>query len=896
VNELPGSNAFLGELDVKLNIRKAALHASSALIATAALVPAASAHTDSLGFIVSNGSGAGLFNVNIFYGSWHYGTGAPEGALDLTNTDTNTLVGTNPFQLLAGFDGVPDGTLPDGLVAGVNYFFPDGMGGLTADPSGHYIYAFQYTTFLDLVAGSYTFGYNAGSSLSANWAPSDPMINAGTFIIGADGQLVIIGAGPPTIDTSRTVFTSDEFASGGDLTFDGGTLQIAAGAQNLTNNFTVNTDGGVIDANLMDSTFDGAFTGDGIVTIVGNGVVTLTGANTHGGFVVNHAGLSIGSDDALGGDGAALTLNHGELIVTDNLTIERDIVIDGAHGSEIVVGDDLTMTMNGALSGTACLYKRGLGELDLRANGSNAIGACVEEGEMAFNSIFTGNVWVDPGAFMSGSGQIVGNVEVSGTLSPGNSPGQLVVAGSVTQLPGSTLLVDIDGLTVGNGAGHYDTLVLTGAGSIYTADGELAPILRGITAPANNTFTPSLGDTFTIVTAQGGVTGAFDTLTQPLAGLAAGTQFDVIYGTHTIILAVTASDYSLLTGGLINARSAAAALQGVRPALNTGTGDVGALFNGLAGYDADELAVVFQQIAGDIHATGIEAAHRNSRIGRDAILARLGDDDRSRQVWGEIVGSDAEIGRDRYANGFDYQTGGLIVGADVPIGNWIVGGAIAYVEGDARGDGRAELQSYQAAAYARWSNGEYFANTTIAYSIDRYDIQRSVTLSTGVEALTSSPDGDTIAVDLEFGRTVQAWGADIDFLAGVSWDQVERDAINETGDASVALSFGHEEDEAARFRLGARYARDMQAMGMSVRPYAQAFVVRASNDGADALASLHGAEFEIASADPGQTSLETGLGFTASLNERMELFAHYRGDFADNQTEHGARLGARLAW
>ncbi|MBC7770460.1 MAG: hypothetical protein H7124_16895, partial [Phycisphaerales bacterium] len=542
---------------MRFNFRKTALNASTALIATLALTSNASAHTDALGFVISDGSGEGLFNVNIFYGSWHYGTGGAEGSLDLTNTDTSTLVGTNPFQLLPGFDGVPDGTLPPGLVAGVNYFFPDGNGALTGDPNGHYIYAFQYVTFLDLIAGAYGFGYNTGSSFTVNWMPSDPMINAGAFIIDGEGELVIIGAGPPTIDTSRTLFTSDEFSAALDATFDGGTLQIVLGAETMAPNFTVNALGGFIDTNLLDPTFDGIFSGDGVITVVGNGIAALTGVNTHGGFVVNHAGIAAGDDAALGAAGALLTLDHGSFTATGDMTIERDIALIGSHGSSFIVGDELTLTLNGAISGAACLYKRGLGMLDLRADGANAIGACVEQGEMAFNSTFTGDVWVDLGASMSGAGQIVGDVEVSGTLSPGNSPGILVVAGSVTQLPGSTLLIEIDGPTSGNGAGFFDFLSLTGVSSIYTAAGELAPILRGISAPAGNAYTPNVGDVFEIVSAQGGVVGAFDTVTQPTDGLPDGARFDVIYGANSIRLAVTAADYSLLTGGRGNARSAA---------------------------------------------------------------------------------------------------------------------------------------------------------------------------------------------------------------------------------------------------------------------------------------------------------------------------------------------------
>jgi uncharacterized protein with beta-barrel porin domain len=885
---------------VTLNFRKLALQASAALATAFALAPNASAHTDSLGFVIGNGSGAGLFNVDIFYGSWHSSTPGPEGSLDLTLTNTSTLIGTNPFQLYPGFNGVSDGTLPPGLVAGVNYFFPDYTGGLTGDANGHSIYAFQFVTFTDLIAGSYLFGYNAGSSFTANWQPSDGMINAGTFTINANGQIVIVGAAANTIDTSQSLFTSDIYSSG-QGTFDGGTLQMVGAASVLPTNFTVNALNGTIDTNLINGQIDGNFDGVGIINVVGNGFLTVTGANTHGGFLVNHAAIAAGGDSALGASSAALTLNHGTFTPTQTMTIDRDVLISSNYGGAFDVGDDITLTLNGDVSGDGCLYKRGLGSLFLQADASNSIGACVEAGLMAFNSTFTGNVWVDPGAVMQGSGAIVGDVEVGGTLSPGNSPGQLIVAGAVTQLPGSTLLIDIDGLSVGNGAGNYDTLILTGPSGVYTADGELAPILRGITAPANNTFTPSLGDSFTIVTAAGGVTGAFDTLTQPASGLADGTRFDVFYHLNTIVLVVTAEDYGATIAGLgrLNAQNAAAALQAVRPDANTNTGGLGALVDeGLVGLDANELAIAFQQIAGEIHATSIAAAHRNSRAGRDVILARLAERAPGRKAWGEVLGAVAEVGDDIYASAYDYHNGGLIVGVDAPIGaHWIAGGALSFVEASARGTGRATIQSYQASLYARWTSGEIFAHATASYGVDRYDIDRSVGLAGGAVALNTSPSGETGSVDLELGRKFMALEGVLEVLGGASWENVMRGALAENGDDAVALSFGGESDEALRLRVGGRYSRDFVSSFGTLRPYIQAHIIHYAEGATTTLSpSLHGASFESSSADIGDTGLQGGFGLTTERSSGLELYAHYRGEASDNLTEHSARIGARLSW
>lgn len=68
------------------------------------------------------------------------------------------------------------------------------------------------------------------------------------------------------------------------------------------------------------------------------------------------------------------------------------------------------------------------------------------------------------GTFMAGS--ITGNLtNTGGTLSPGNSPGMLAVAGSYTQLSGATLMMELGGLTRGDeyvgASALYDSLLVS---------------------------------------------------------------------------------------------------------------------------------------------------------------------------------------------------------------------------------------------------------------------------------------------------------------------------------------------------------------------------------------------------------------------------------------------------
>src|SRR5690606_26377492 len=118
-----------------------------------------------------------------------------------------------------------------------------------------------------------------------------------------------------------------------------------------------------------------------------------------------------------------------------------------------------------------------------------------------------------------------------GRLSPGNSPGIQIVSGNVTHTAGSVLEIEIDGPTVGIGAGYHDLLQLIDGG-VFTAAGTLEAVLRDIPGAASNVYTPRIGDRFEVVLAEGGVQGVFDGLDQPDEGLPAGSRIDAIYGAN----------------------------------------------------------------------------------------------------------------------------------------------------------------------------------------------------------------------------------------------------------------------------------------------------------------------------------------------------------------------------
>jgi hypothetical protein len=96
---------------------------------------------------------------------------------------------------------------------------------------------------------------------------------------------------------------------------------------------------------------------------------------------------------------------------------------------------------------------------------------------------------------VTGRGPLAGNVRNDGTV----GPGVLTIDGAYTQTSSGDLIVEIGGPVSGD---DHDTLMVTGTTIL---DGTLTILLV-------DGFLPSVGDTFDVVTAAGGLVGEFATI------------------------------------------------------------------------------------------------------------------------------------------------------------------------------------------------------------------------------------------------------------------------------------------------------------------------------------------------------------------------------------------------
>ncbi len=131
------------------------------------------------------------------------------------------------------------------------------------------------------------------------------------------------------------------------------------------------------------------------------------------------------------------------------------------------------------------------------------------------------------GIIRTGSGPIDGQVENRmGTVAPGTGVGVLNIAGRFANGIDGTLAMELGGTTA---ATQYDQVIVDGAVSL---EGTLAVTLANL---GSGTFAPSVGNSFTLLTATDLIGGEFDHLVLP-----GGYLWNIAYNPHSVILTMSA--------------------------------------------------------------------------------------------------------------------------------------------------------------------------------------------------------------------------------------------------------------------------------------------------------------------------------------------------------------------
>ncbi|HUO88023.1 MAG TPA: autotransporter domain-containing protein [Rhizomicrobium sp.] len=659
------------------------------------------------------------------------------------------------------------------------------------------------------------------------------------------------------------------------------------------------------------------FLADGIPTFPDSEIIdldALMASATSDSVTVGQIFGGISADKPNGGNTAA-----SNLVFDVTMTLPPFVDLNAAGTTTAAAG---AMARRLLIENAGAQYSIPLGA-DLTAFG----GAMVTAGRLVVNgNLAARSLSIGAGGTLSGTGTIDAPATIGGTLHPGNSPGTLTFTQPVVQ--SGTLALDIDGTGTGNGAGNYSRVVVAGAASTFTAGGSVAPLLRGITGSASNMFTPALGQRFTIVSAAGGVNGSFASLTQPAAGLAPGTRFDVAYASNSIDLFVTPASFADLSafGGepTPNREATGGAIDALRgPAGPAMSGDQAAVIDALYGLSPGGISDAFDQIAGTVHGDALSAALSLNRLfafsdghwgGTSnagplqlgfAPLGVLASPEPAAlngtsPFWAHAAGQWTNMASDGNAPGHTDSAGGVIAGFDIVHDDdtrFGVAGSYTVSDVTTRNGAAANVQGGRAFLYGSKISGAWRFDHEVTLGFDGYHTRRLIQIGGAPRTAFGKADGYNVSLDLaaryDFGFAIP--------FGEFRYDRIHRDSFTETGAGSLSLAVADGVLDAPRLVAGA----DFDLIRAFDQPEPDCLVTLRLAWAHDfdgtfgvtdaALTGAPAARFAVFSSQPGRDAGLLDLNAATRIGG-VEVFGAYSLEAREREIAQAVSLGLRATW
>lgn len=382
---------------------------------------------------------------------------------------------------------------------------------------------------------------------------SDSINPTGLTINNTSGRAVLLSGtnsytGTTLIDTGGRLFLSN-----GDANIPTAGLSMNSGALVLPNSITFSRDilvtgtansftaAGYGGSTAISSKISG--TGNFSLVYIGgagsNTTITLSGANTYqGGTVINNgnATLKLGAAGALP-DVGTVTIYGNDTTIGNTLDLNNISETIGALASArltvnlaatqakvklgtgtLTTGDSTDTTFEGVISSGAggALVKQGTGSFTLTNANTYTGGTTVNNGKLIVTNTTgsatgTGSVLVNTNGTLAGSGIITGQVTIdAGTISPGNSPGNLTLGSTQWDGAGDYNWQIHD--ATGTAGTDFDLLTINGTLDLSSASGWAINLwsLSGVGPDTNGdalNFNNAQSYSWTIATTTGGVTG-----------------------------------------------------------------------------------------------------------------------------------------------------------------------------------------------------------------------------------------------------------------------------------------------------------------------------------------------------------------------------------------------------
>jgi len=790
---------------------------------------------------------------------------AVHGVFDVSAANNNRQVGS-----MSGHGVVKLGS--NSLTVGTNdqysYFSGriTGAGGLTKVGAGSFnmmgiaeysgVTAIEQGIFRTHTAGlSRTVVNNGMLKIGHTYKYGEEAISAYSGEISGTGELVKTGNGVVWLRGNNSY-------SGGTQIVDGALI---GNTESLQGDFSNSSDIGFYQ--IEDGLFSGRVQGDGRLFKFGPGKLSLTAANTHTGGTFFTGTLEINDDAALGAADAELQMVNGRLLLADDVSSTRSVVI--SRGGSIDTSTH-NLRFAGAVSWDGRLNKLGSGTLQL-AGGNLFMGLLrVQEGRLdiagtighsfgeegrvsdrlslPFFTIRTeggvvietvtaiqpnpGNsLHISPGAELGGSGLIDADVVNQGAIVRGAEIGDVRIAGDIDFAVGSSFLVKA------NAVGESDRILLSRSDATATLQGGHVSVRA-----QNGNYKKRTR--YTILTAPGGVEGRFTGASSNLAFLDPKLSYDP----QNVFLQLIRNDVRYTDAGA-NATQRATG-QAMESMSKDATGDAAFVLDTFDLLTATEASAALQSIAGSDASgmsqttqlqqralvqttsnrlayldsqdgmtgrTAFSEAHRwvnqgtNNPLALYAVLNAVKESapvpHQQQGVWMRGFGGAGSVDGGAGAGDTSYDVYGFLAGYDYSTRTGMTYGVLGgYSEGDTSQDGSqsdAKTESWQLGGYGRYRMGNMHFDAVLSYSKNQVDSSRSVIVGGLIRQAKADFDGHAFNAYLE-AAVVNAGVVNIQPYASLQFIKQYWDGYTETGAGALNLKVADSRNNSLRSTFGVR--------------------------------------------------------------------------------------------
>ena len=743
---------------------------------------------------------------------------------------------------------------------------------------------------LQIGSGSLT-GSVMGNIIDNGILAFDP---AGNYVFAG----TVSGAGSvQQTGLGTTILTAADPYTGG-TTITSGTLQLGNGsaAGSITGDVT---DNGTLAFDRPDNVvFGGVISGTGAVTVE-DGTVTLAAADTYTGVTTVNGLTTL----ALSGSGSIDNSQN----ITDNGTFDISAAaapqIESLAGSGTVNLGSQSLTLTNA-SGTFSGTITGSGGLVLNGgtqilSGTNAYNGAttVNGGTLLIDGSVTSSsgITVNSGGTLGGTGFVPGvTVNRGGSIAPGaNGAGALNVNGTVALNAGSNFIVNVNSATA-------PTLSTSGA-----------EVLAGTLSIASTDGTYPLEQKLTILTAAGGVTGAF--ASAPIQSSGAQFVSALSYDAKDAYLEISLSKLSPLlprtaTGNQKNAIGGIDAAIANSDTLPPAFENLGNVSSTALGGDAGQLS---GEIAADVSQAGLSLFNPFLTAVQDHIAdMQHTDSSQSRQpsqrpeIWlsgfvgSSLVAGDADIGSHNFRSNVD----GFVMGGDWNIEPRIVLGAAASIGFSnfhiADDLGRGTATAYQFSGYSLLQfSRRLYGSFTGAAALDDINTNRTVTAS-GTDDLTGKAAAWIFGGRYETGVSLN-WITPYLALQDDLFNNPSYGEQAASGTNDYAISYRSGSTNSASLEFGERQRADLRLDQWTLKLSDRLAWAHGSSGtpGADGVFSaLPGSVFTVYGASSVKDAALISLGADLENRRGIGIDLHFDSAIAHNSQTYTGIVGLNFAW